>query len=258
MPVRLSRTPAALAALTAVAVFAVTAPAAAQTDVTARPDTAPPRHVTGTLPDGATWIADVPADWNGTLLLFAHGFGPTVAQNAPDPAVRDHLLAEGYTPAGSSYDPEGPMRALNSAEARIALAAACLNLPAWSSGEAPPPRHDAEARREQQYAWPAQGLLSFIEGGRHSIEQSAGGNTSWNEGVDHPRLLAGHCAFTTAEYVAAAHAVDARIDSGRWGGRARPAVPRRAALELDLDGAAYVPCRPAELVVGREKGGGHR
>lgn len=26
------------------------------------------RHLAGTLPDGATWIADVPADWNGTLV----------------------------------------------------------------------------------------------------------------------------------------------------------------------------------------------
>ena len=52
-------------------------------------------HHTGTLADGATWIADVPAAWNGTLLLFSHGFGPTVAQDAPSPAAQSALLAAG-------------------------------------------------------------------------------------------------------------------------------------------------------------------
>ncbi|MFD0331776.1 hypothetical protein ACFQZC_35510 [Streptacidiphilus monticola] len=45
-------------------------------------------HSTGTLADGATWIADTPADWNGTLLLFSHGFGPTSAADAPPPPRR--------------------------------------------------------------------------------------------------------------------------------------------------------------------------
>ena len=73
-------------------------------------------HHTGTLADGATWIADVPAGWNGTLLLFSHGFGPTTAQDAPDPATQSALLAAGYALAGSSYDPNGSWWALGSAE----------------------------------------------------------------------------------------------------------------------------------------------
>jgi pimeloyl-ACP methyl ester carboxylesterase len=72
-------------------------------------------HVTGTLPDGATWVADLPAHWNKTLLLFSHGFGPQVAQDAPDPATSTALLARGYALAGSSYDPHGSMWALDSA-----------------------------------------------------------------------------------------------------------------------------------------------
>ncbi|MCP2341557.1 DUF6351 family protein [Actinomadura rupiterrae] len=74
-------------------------------------------HHTGTLPDGATWIADVPARWNGTLVLFSHGFGPLVAQNAPSKGSAAALLAQGYALAGSSYDPHGSMWALNSAVA---------------------------------------------------------------------------------------------------------------------------------------------
>jgi hypothetical protein len=72
-------------------------------------------HSTGTLADGATWIADVPANWNGTLLLYSHGYGPLVAQDAPDPNTQAELLSEGYAMAGSSYDPNGSWWALGSA-----------------------------------------------------------------------------------------------------------------------------------------------
>jgi hypothetical protein len=60
-------------------------------------------HHTGQLPDGATWVADVPAAWNGTTILYSHGFGPLAAQNAPDDATRQALLDGGYALVGSSY-----------------------------------------------------------------------------------------------------------------------------------------------------------
>jgi hypothetical protein len=60
-------------------------------------------HYTGSLADGATWIADVPASWNGTIILYSHGFGPLTAQDAPDPATQADLLGLGYALAGSSY-----------------------------------------------------------------------------------------------------------------------------------------------------------
>src|SRR5437763_5129576 len=72
-------------------------------------------HFTGTLPDGATWIADVPANWNGTLLLYSHGYGPLNAADAPNPATQQALLDAGYALAGSSYDPNGSWWALGSA-----------------------------------------------------------------------------------------------------------------------------------------------
>ncbi|MEU6352664.1 alpha/beta hydrolase [Streptomyces sp. NPDC047072] len=447
----------ALATLAALASTALVAPlpsaaAEADADVAGR--------LTGTLADGATWIADVPDQWNGTLVLFSHGFGPLVAQNAPSAAVRTELLAQGYALAGSSYDPNGSMWALNSAErdqfatldavtakigtprrtlavgnsmgglvnaqlardgggridgalgqcglvaggtdldnyqldaeytlarlllpddqvklvrfdsaadaaatakkltdavtaaqataqgrARIALAAAFLNLPAWAPGQEQPAPTDWAGQQEQQYAWFAQGILSFVEGGRFAIEQSVGGNNSWNKGVDYARLLAGsvhapqvralyraagldlradlnaltagaditadpaavrtaqrtssagqglevplldihttadnlvpveqenrfaarvrasgdgallrqafvqrqgHCTFTTAETVAALHALEHRVDTGHWGDVATPAALQRSATALGLDGAAYVAYRPAPLTVGRD------
>ncbi|MET7479743.1 alpha/beta hydrolase [Streptomyces sp. NPDC005648] len=443
---------AALATLTSAAL--TTLPSAAE------PDTAVSGHLTGTLADGATWIADVPEQWNGTLLIFSHGFGPTVAQDAPSAAVRTQLLAQGYAMAGSSYDPHGSMWALNSAErdqfatvdavtakigtphrtlaigqsmgglvnaqlardgagridgalgqcglvaggtdldnyqldaeytiarlflpeqdvklihfgtsdeaaatakkltdavtaaqatpqgrARVALAAAFLNLPAWSPGKAKPAPTDWAGQEAQQYDWFAQGILTFVEGGRYAIEQSAGGNNSWNKGVDYGRLLAGsehapqvralyraagldlradlksltegasitadpaavrtaqrtssagqglgvplldihttadnlvpvqqenrfaarvraagdgallrqafvdrqgHCAFTTAETVAALHALEHRVETGRWDDVATPAALQKSATALGLDGAAYVRYHPSRLTVGRD------
>src|SRR5207249_72159 len=73
-------------------------------------------HATGTLADGATWIADVPGNWNGTVLLFSHGYGPPVAADAPgQPGVKAALLDHGFALAGSSYDPNGSWWALDSA-----------------------------------------------------------------------------------------------------------------------------------------------
>ncbi|WP_105971641.1 alpha/beta hydrolase [Streptomyces geranii] len=442
----------ALAALTSATLTTLPAPAAAVDTAT---HTSVSGRLTGTLADGATWIADVPEDWNGTLLLFSHGFGPLVARNAPTEAVRTELLGQGYALTGSSYDPNGSMWALESAErdqfatldavtakigtprrtlaigqsmgglvnaqlardgggridgalgqcglvagatdlenyqldaeytiarlllpeqdvklvrfdspadaaataglltkavtaaqatpqgrARVALAAAFLNLPAWSPGKERPAPTDWAEQQAQQYDWFAQGILTFVEGGRYAIEQSVGGNNSWTKGVDYTRLLAGsqhaplvralyrtagldlradlrtltkdatitadpaavrtarrtssagqglevplldvhttadnlvpveqessfaarvrasgdgallrqayverqgHCAFTTAETVAALRALEHRVDTGRWDAVATPAALQRSAVALGLDGAAYTPYRPAPL-----------
>jgi hypothetical protein len=69
----------------------------------------------GTTSDGGSWVADVPSAWNGTLLVFSHGFGPPAAADAPDPSTKQALLDRGYALVGSSYDPGGSWWALNSA-----------------------------------------------------------------------------------------------------------------------------------------------
>lgn len=72
-------------------------------------------HYTGTLPDGGSWIADVPSPWNGTLLLYSHGYGSTTPADSPDPGSQQDLLNQGYALAGSSYDPNGSLWQLGSA-----------------------------------------------------------------------------------------------------------------------------------------------
>ncbi|MFJ8781918.1 MULTISPECIES: alpha/beta hydrolase [unclassified Streptomyces] len=327
----------ALAALASVALVSVPLSAA-------EADTPTTTHLTGTLSDDATWVADVPDRWNGTLLLFSHGFGTLTAQDAPTDAVRTELLAEGYAMAGSSYDPNGSLWALNSAErdqfatldavasqigtprrtlaignsmgglinaqiardgggridgaldqcglvaggtdldnyqldaehtiaqlllpeqdvklvrfgsadeavatatlltkavtaaqatpqgrARIALAAAYLNLPAWSPGKDRPAATDWAGQEAQQYDWFTQGLLTFLEIPRYAMEQSVGGNNSWNQGVDYAGLLANspHAPQVHALYQAAGLDLRADLSALTKGATitADPAAVRRA------------------------------
>src|SRR5436305_4136658 len=51
---------------------------------------------TGSLPDGGSWVADVPSNWNGALLLYSHGYGTLAPADSPDPATKPALLADGY------------------------------------------------------------------------------------------------------------------------------------------------------------------
>jgi dienelactone hydrolase len=101
----------------AVAVTLAAGPgAAAAVLAAASPTTSATTSVTdysGALPDGATWKAEIPSNWNGTLLLYSHGYLPTfvpvpnTASDAPDPVTGKALLAEGYGLTGSSYAAAG-------------------------------------------------------------------------------------------------------------------------------------------------------
>jgi pimeloyl-ACP methyl ester carboxylesterase len=77
--------------------------------------TATTTSYSGTLADSARWIAQVPADWNGTVVLYSHGFGPLTAQDAPSPGSAAQLLTQGYALVGSSYDVNGSWWALDTA-----------------------------------------------------------------------------------------------------------------------------------------------
>ncbi|MDX6265656.1 MAG: hypothetical protein QOD70_396 [Frankiales bacterium] len=73
---------------------------------------------TGTL-SGAAYQIELPQTWNGTLLLWSHGYRNAVpappsfspvdhsASDAPSPATAKELLSQGYAIAGSSYATNG-------------------------------------------------------------------------------------------------------------------------------------------------------
>jgi pimeloyl-ACP methyl ester carboxylesterase len=270
----------------------------------------------GATSDGSTWKIEVPPNFNGTLLLYSHGYvpptGPTgqPATNPPaddfqDRQTADYLLAHGYALAGSSYpnvgwavkeavpdqvallrefrhdfgkprrtiawghsmggmitadlvqtyphlfdgalpmcgilgggvglwnqnldletsfktlmeeDPSpavsGPASTLQlthvqdpgantgaaeaalagaqatpEGRARLALVSALFNLPTWFDPAAPEPAATDYAAQEANQFQALQVQVAFVFGFRSELEGRAGGNPTWNTGVDYRRLF---------------------------------------------------------------------
>ncbi|MBA3851731.1 MAG: hypothetical protein H0X59_05125 [Chloroflexi bacterium] len=74
--------------------------------------------------------------------------------------------------------------------ARLSLAAAVGNIPGWfTPGSPEPDGSDVEGRSREQIAWFEEpGFLVYFWA-REQVERQAGGNPSWNVGVDYRRLL---------------------------------------------------------------------
>src|SRR6266849_5060533 len=93
-----------LLAVTTVFLLTVSGTAYAQAGVKAH---------SGSLAHGATYLIEVPANWNGTLFLYSHGYvTPTPdsknpARDVGDPFTRFFMLSSGYALAGSSYATKG-------------------------------------------------------------------------------------------------------------------------------------------------------
>src|SRR5260370_10976924 len=89
-------------ALTTIFLLAVSATTLAQGSVKTK---------TGMLADGATYLIEVPANWNGTLFLYSHGYVPpgslNPARDVGDPFTRIFMLSSGFALAGSSYATTG-------------------------------------------------------------------------------------------------------------------------------------------------------
>src|SRR6266516_4092853 len=219
-----------------------------------------PTTLTGTLPDGATWKAEVPSPWNGTLILYNHGYvaplpgAANPAVDVSDPLTGGYLLGQGYALGGmitaglvqtapsrfagalpmcgvlsggvgtwnqgldsafalkTLVAPKSalqvvhitdPFGNLNLAEqglaaaqttpqgrARIALAAAVADVPGWFNPASPEPAPGDVATQEanQFTAFQRQGL-PFDFAFRAELEARAGGNPSWNTGVDYAAQL---------------------------------------------------------------------
>ncbi len=250
---------------------------------------------TGTFADGATYIIQVPSNWNRTLLLYSHGYtaGPdNPATDTSDGYSGAYLLAAGYALAGSSYASTGwdvkdalpdqievldtfqhlvgtpgstiawglsmgglitaaliqqypgrfdgamPMcgvvggavgfwnefldsafafqtlvapdaglelvnitdpgyntyaaeNALNTAQqtaqgqARVSLVAALADVPGWFTGQPPPLPTDYVTQEANQYDWLGTAVFGFAFYYRAELEGRAGGNPSFNTGVDY-------------------------------------------------------------------------
>ncbi|MBB4909395.1 alpha/beta hydrolase family protein [Actinophytocola algeriensis] len=98
-----------LVAVAAVAAGLVSGPATATATATTTAGPGPGRHTyTGSI-DGAEYRVETPARWNGTLILFSHGYIPDMPGFPPGITLAHRaeteqwLLDHGYALAGSDY-----------------------------------------------------------------------------------------------------------------------------------------------------------
>ena len=139
--------------------------------------------------------------------------------------------------AAAQATPEG--------RARLALAAALFNLPDWyQPGTQRPARDDYAARQQQQFL-ALQFQLAFIFGFRQEVEQRAGGNPSWNAGVDYGRLLARSGSRDVVKALYRGSSLELRDDLRRLARgprvRADPQATRYLIRNVVYDGRVRVP-----------------
>ena len=110
------------------------------------------------------------------------------------------LLAQSKLSVVHITDPNGTFNkaetilkaAQNTAQnrARIALVAALGDIPGWFNPASPEPAlNDYTTREQNQYSWESQVDFPFAFGARAELEYRAGGNPSWNVGVNYRQQL---------------------------------------------------------------------
>ena len=135
----------------------------------------------GVLAGGiATWNSELDAAYAFKTLL-----APTSALqlvHITDPDANGQLADQVLNAAAVS--PQG--------KARLGLVAALTDLPGWFDPRLPEPAEaDYSGRVLAQIEWESRVDFNFAFRYRKELEQRAGGNPSWNKGVDYGALLAG-------------------------------------------------------------------
>ncbi|CAN5599778.1 alpha/beta hydrolase [soil metagenome] len=120
-----------------------------------------------------------------------------------------------------------------SGRARLALAAAVGNIPGWQDpASTEPAPDDFAARQRNQFAWYEEVCFLVFFWAREQVERQAGGNPSWNSGVDYRRLLATSINRDEVEALYAAADVDLDEDLDRLASEPR--------IEADPAALAYL------------------
>ena len=182
------------------------------------------------------------ASWN-TGLDAAYAFKTLLAPASPlqlvginDPQANLQLAAQIFGAAAAT--PQG--------QARIALVAALGDLPGWfdPSGTQPAPT-DYAGQEAAQALWESQVDFPFEFQYRSELERRAGGNPSWNTGVDYTQQLAisANSAEVTALYSAAGLDLAADLRALNAGTRIKADPNAVAYLDrfISFDGTLNVP-----------------
>jgi len=189
----------------------------------------------GVLAGGiATWNAELDAAYAFKTLL-APGSNLELV-HITDPVANLQLALDRFNEAAAA--PAG--------RARIALVGALIDLPGWFDPRLPEPAADDFAAREAaQAAWVSRVDFTFAFRYRAELEQRAGGNPSWNAGVDYSHQLSISPNRDEVASLYAASGLDLQADLRALdGGRrisADPAAARYLNSFLSFDGHLGVP-----------------
>jgi len=180
------------------------------------------------------------ATWN-TALDGAFGF-----QQLIDPSVQVVNITS------PSANLAGAEAAANAAQqtpqgrARLALAAALSDTPGWFTPLSPEPApSDVTGQEANQYQWDTQIDFPFIFAFRAELEARAGGNPSWNTGVNYFTQLATSADFSEvrALYRAAGLNLGHDLQTLNHAARisAKPSAVRYLAQNISFNGQLSVP-----------------
>jgi len=210
----------------------------------------PGTQVSGTLRNGTSWIAEYPSGWNGTLILYSHGYGALSAADAPDPAMQATLLDRGYALAGSSYDPNGSEWALDTAVSDQFGALTAVETSVLPS----PPKHViafgtsmgglVSALEAEQGAGKIDGAVTtcgVVGGGVNLVEYQLDGQYAIAELLGSPGLALTGLSGGSPASAAAALSDDAARAQQTAAGRARLALAMAFLNVAAWDPSSYAP-----------------
>jgi pimeloyl-ACP methyl ester carboxylesterase len=198
-----------------------------------------PRQFSAALPMCGVLAGGV-ATWN-TALDGAFAF-----QQLLDPSVQVTDISDPAANVQNAEQAGAAAQATAAGRARIALAAALGDTPGWFTPLSPEPgKHDYAAQEANQFQWFSKVDFPFIFEFRAELEARAGGNPSWNTGVNYVRQLAKSADKTEvrALYREAGLSLQADLSTLNQASRitADPAAVRYLAHNISFNGRISIP-----------------
>jgi pimeloyl-ACP methyl ester carboxylesterase len=180
------------------------------------------------------------ATWNTALdaeFAFQQLIDPSVSVvNIIDPTT--NLTGAETAAAAAQQTPQG--------RARLALAAALGDTPGWFTPLSPEPASNDYAGQEaNQFLWESQVTFPFVFDFRAELEARAGGNPSWNTGVNYFSDLAKSADYreVVALYKAAGLSLNSDLQTLNHATRvsAKPSAVNYLARNISFDGKLSMP-----------------
>jgi len=180
------------------------------------------------------------ATWNTALdseFAFQQLVDPSVqVVNITDPTT--NLTAAETAAAGAQQTAQG--------RARLALAAALADTPGWFTPlSAEPAANDYTAQEANQFAWDTQVTFPFVFDFRAELESRAGGNPSWNTGVNYVTQLAKSAdrSEVVALYKAAGLNLSSDLNKLNHAPRvsAKPSAVKYLSQNISFNGQIHIP-----------------